>query len=288
MNRLTILIIILLTTPLLAAAQYSLPNIPNAAIFDELRSLAPPELQGSFRQLQELQRLLEDNQFLAEEISSPKNDFPVDILWKTNTFVPAGYPGKALPISGSPITVIAVTPTQNPNELDYAWIVEDASSSIQGPEAQGVSEQIFTLNAEGKIPNFTHSIKVIITNLKTGAAATAGITILVKKPEVHLYSSDFWPQRINSQLTGLPATTLTVVARPFYFPADNLEDLVFIWQFDESQATSDAEPNILKLNISSQMPLGIERLISVTVKPRGRGSSWQETARVSSRFIVGP
>jgi len=286
MKRVIILIGIILTIPFITTAQYSLPNIPDAATLEQLQTIAPPEFQDSLRQLQELQRLLENPTIFNESVS-PGNGFPLDLLWRAETLVPPGFRGKALPVAGSQIIVQALTPTQNPAQLEYTWIVEDYSSSIQGPEVEGRGLDSFTFSAESKTPNFTHQIKVVATNPRTGDSATARLEIPVKKGEVHLYTDGLWPRRINSRFSGLPGETITLVAKPFYFIAANLAQLNFSWRVGDEKLASDNEPGVLRLNVNSRTPLGAEQTVAVTVEPVGN-RDFRQQARISSQFIVGP
>lgn len=219
---------------------------------------------------------------------SSANDFPIDLLWRADTFLPAGFPGKALAIKGSQITVVAVTPTQNASQLNYTWIVRDSSSSLPGADKKGIGEDTFSFRAEDIIPNFKHKIRLTTRNLRTGVEATKEITIQLTNPEVHLYKNIPWGQKIKGKVIASPGSSYTFLAKPFYFNVKNIMNLGFNWTFNNQELRSDAEPDRLLITVSSDTATGIEKKVKLIVKNKRVADSLRENAVVSSNFLVLP
>ncbi|MBI1755095.1 hypothetical protein HYR65_02315, partial [Candidatus Azambacteria bacterium] len=81
-----------------------------------------------------------NNKKVAENTAAI-HSFNVALAWHTDTFVPAEYEGRALPIVGSRVTVSALPEIKNeqPEDLLYTWYV-DAESRVRNV----VGEQDFT------------------------------------------------------------------------------------------------------------------------------------------------
>lgn len=219
--------------------------------------------------------------------AAAQNSFPLDLLWEAATFTPADFPGKPLPIAGSRVTVVAVTPTQNSRDIEYSWFVKDISSSRPEVDLKGVGRDTFTFTAERIIPNFIHEIELVARNTRTNVTATGRVEIPVVRPEVRLYATGDTLMRnlVRRQLVVEPGVNIDVVAKPFYFIASALNNLRFIWSFNNQKLSSDDRPDVLSLKINPASGFGRESSLGVEIENR---SSSRERAQASSILLVRP
>lgn len=213
------------------------------------------------------------------------NGFALNVVWKTETYVPPGFAVKPLPVAGSVVTFTALTPTQNPANINFTWVIEDSSFLGQGPVKRGAGEDTFVLITNPNLPSFTHKIKVLARNTQTGAEAVARVELALVLPEAHLYfgSSGPFGRRVANRFNGVPGTSGVLTAQPFYFNVGGLGDLVFSWIFDGRVVPAGAEPARLNLTITPDTAAGTQRPLSLTVTNR---LNERERARVTNTLRV--
>ena len=195
----------------------------------------------------------------AIDSASSKNDFPVDLVWKANTYVPYDYKGKALPGVETMVTVHAIANTENPQNLKYTWIVEDSSSyGREGPNLSGTGRDTFGFVTQ-RIPEFKHEITVTVQNTDTGKMATAMLEIQTVLPEINLYVLN------NENYNNLAPETIRIsknaesglMAKVFYLNSKSVNDMDFIWKLDGvKQENSESKPYIIPITIASRTEVG--------------------------------
>src|SRR3989344_7919321 len=119
------------TISVLAAALASLLVLSSATAQEDtsgLEQISPQDLE----QLQGIIKYLEESP-ASQQSPTSGNDFQLDIIWKAHTLTPYDYRGKALPSGLSWVTVQALANTPNPERLTYTWVVDDSSSTRDGP-----------------------------------------------------------------------------------------------------------------------------------------------------------
>jgi len=196
---------------------------------------------------------------LSLENAGSKNDFPVDLIWKADTYIPYDYKGKALPAVETRVIVYALADTPNPQNLKYTWVVEDSSSfGMEGPNLSGVGKDIFGLITY-RIPEFKHEITVTVQNTETNKRSTVQLEIPTVLPETNLYIlnnenyNNLAPQTIRlskKQESGL-------MAKAFYLNIKSVNDLDFIWRLNGTKQENEGpKPYIIPLTIAGRTEVG--------------------------------
>lgn len=221
--------------------------------------------------------------YADEILSRPSHDdFVIDLVWGTETYVPADFRGKDLPIRGSIITVVALTPAQNVSNLEFSWFIKDLSSSMPGADDRGVGKDTFTFKAENIIPNFVHEIEVIAKNIYTGKSGLARVEIPLTHPEIRLYRDGQTP--VSGKITTAPDSTLSIIVKPFYFNTLSLADLSFSWMFDGQRIFGDEEDELI-LNITPDTLPGTEKTTKIAVQNQINN---KERAQLTTSLFITP
>lgn len=223
------------------------------------------EILGQFSE----DELLELESQIDSIISSPTtsisentnsgNDFKVDFVWTTDTYIPEDYKGKALPAVRSKVTIRAIAHTKNPEKLQYTWIIEDTSSYGQeGPNLSGTGKDTFGFVTK-RIQEYKHKIKVMIQDTETGRESISRFSIQTVLPEVNLYVIN------NENYNNLAPETLlfrkgdesSLMAKVFYLGAYGINDIDFIWNlYGEKKENDGPKPYILPIKISDNVYTG--------------------------------
>ncbi len=202
----------------------------------------------------------------AQEVKALENNFVVDVVWGTNTFIPADYEGKALPTKGSVLELIALTPTQNRANLEFSWSINDSSSWGGGANKVSIGNNTFTFQTEDVIPNFTHKIELEVRNIYNDLTSRVFIEVPTVSPSVILYEDERF---VGEEVVSKPGEVKTIEAKPFYFNVSSLSELFFSWMFDGKRVSVDKNSNALNLNISSETATKIRKRLSLGVENRG-------------------
>lgn len=244
-----------------------LPNLLWAATTAEdatgLEQISPEELQ----QLQDLIRSFEENP-TTSQAPSTGNDFQLDIVWKAYTLTPFDYPGKALPGALSQVVFYALASVPNPEKLTYSWIIDDSSSTKDGPELAGRGQDRFSL-VTFQIPEFTHELRVMATNETTGQSASAAIQLKNQKPEVNFYLAynNNYNNLSPDTITFSPGEESSLMARPFYFNTLTLNNLDFEWLLDnQPQEIQGSRMDILPIKITERTASGTYTNLKLELK----------------------
>lgn len=268
-------ILFLLTTPSLAQdyLEQVLPSGPASEV-----------------DLEEIGNILEsaaETAFQTSAVSSG-NDFNVDLVWKTYTLLPYDYPGKALPISYSLITIHAIPNFPNPEKLIYRWLVDDISSSKQGPELQGRGKDTFNL-AVFQTPRFTHELRVIVQNEDATKTAQTSLKIQTVMPETYFYleNNNNYNNSVFDSLTFLPGAETSLLMRPFYFNISSLDGLGFAWKFaGKRQENTGTRKDILLLNIPDKTLKGAYGNLRLELTNIKQKNNYYDRASVNTEIKI--
>lgn len=171
------------------------------------------------------------------------------LTWSTDTYVPADYPAKALPVSQSLIEVVAVADeSTSPQKLYYTWFLNNYLQESQS----GQGKQVFSFRADGI--NNRPSIKAVVRNEQKEFLAEKEIIIKIVEPEVVIsklsYNNNIKQTSrayyLKSQSTALFS------AKPYFFNIKKPDQLNYLWQFGEEKAqkTNEQKPNLLEISIN--------------------------------------
>jgi len=211
-----------------------------------------------------------------------QNDFQLDLLWKAHTHTPAFYNGKPLPVNGSVVSVVALSPTQNTDSLTYFWQTDDVSFGSQGVELEGRGEDVFSFIVHPLIRRSSYRISVTAQNNATGQLARSSITIPVQTPETHLYLLQDGQGLRSASLDNLrtsPGSVFSLLAAPFYF-VENEEKLVYTWSFGGRPVFGGGAPSLLELSIQGLSGSGSQEA-RVKVTGHAPGAQAEGSARVT-------
>lgn len=213
--------------------------------------------------------VIEDGEKIAENTASIAS-FNVSLAWRTNTFVPADYEGKALPIVGSTITLTAFPEIkgESPDNLLYTWSV-DAESRVRSV----LGEQEFSFTVMKNVSSVFISVEV--STLNQSSTASKAINISLVRPRVMLEP--------GTPIFLAPGEKLELTARPYYFNIARATDLQYEWAFGGKSALGiPPDPNTLTLAIPSDSGAGSQILTISAENRRTPG----EAGRASLEVII--
>jgi len=209
------------------------------------------------------------NSSQAQEI---KND--LILTWSANTYVPYNYPGKALPVYGSLVTVVVIPlskPTLNLETLNYNWFLDDEPQIA----ASGENKQEFTFRVSTTASN-KHSIKLIIKNKEETLSLELSTDIKIVSPEIVLYPFDEETNKpdFNRSEPIILSTgqEKTFISLPYFFNIKNTNELEYQWSLENQTITKVEKPDQFTLKIAEgELTTSISRELSIFVEnPKNR------------------
>lgn len=177
----------------------------------------------------------------------------VELMWESDSYVPALYPGRHLPGLGTKITLQAIphifkNGTELPApQLVYSW--KQNGSSIQS----GRGKSSITI----PVAQFSDSstITVHVGTADGLLAAERTTTITAANPTVRLYFEHplygtMYHNALGDQ-SAISDTEMTFVAIPYFTQASNANDKQFsyIWRVNRASVdANDVKPNTMTIN----------------------------------------
>ncbi len=213
--------------------------------------------------------VIEDSAKIAENAVSIAS-FNVSLAWRTNTFVPADYEGKALPVVGSTITLTAFPEIkgESPDNLLYTWSV-DAESRVRSV----LGEQEFSFTVMKNVSSVFVSVEV--STLNQSSTASKAINIFLAKPHILLEP--------DAPLFLAPGGKIDLKAHPYYFNIASATDLQYEWSFGGKSALGiPPDPNALTLAIPPDSGIG-SQIVEVSAENRRTPG---EKGRASLEVII--
>lgn len=160
------------------------------------------------------------------------------IYWWTETSVPYWYRGKALPTLNSRVTITALPSQQNPRDISYQW--QFNGSNV--PRASGPGRSTFTFTMALPVEE---KIDAVLKNASGTLAKSVATTIKPVLPTVNVYQSHPLQGILSSEaLTSIrrPAgESLNFLAVPFFFPAESVNRLRYLWTLNGQTITGEFE-----------------------------------------------
>lgn len=183
------------------------------------------------------------------------------ITWSTDGYVPAGYPGKILPVNGSHIKTRVGALTGN-NFLDLSK--EEIVWYVNGvPIKNGVGAQA----AEFDVSTLTQSsleIKVQLVSLPGGPYSKT-IQVPIAQPEA---VAEF--RSPGGKITG---NNIFLTALPFFFRVRSATELNFSWRVNGDTPVNLTDPQHLNVKSSSGFTSGSEIQIYLNVNKGNESAS---------------
>lgn len=183
----------------------------------------------------------------------------LELYWSTDSYVPFGYQGRALPAKGSLVTVEADLKIsgENPKNLKYSWFLDGFFQEIKS----GYGRDSFKFTAQ-KFSGASHIVLVKVFNESRTFLEEKSITIPIIDPEMIVYSKE--TSQLNLPYTASTETFKVISGRetsflalPYFFNIEALADLEFEWTLgDKSVKDSSQMANIFGLKIINKKAEG--------------------------------
>ncbi len=205
----------------------------------------------------------------------------LDLLWSADTYTPPGYRGKALPVNGSTVRVVAL-----PNividgkriaasALTYTWEMDNRPLR----ESSGVGRDTFSVGLNSS-PGVEHTVKVRVEDALARAQQEQFLRISAQKPRLTFYELDpLRGPRYQNSIMGTynlrSGGETRFLAVPYFFSNRNFALLRYIWRVGTETLAAGATPEILSFRTQqgstalTNISLEIE---SPNIFERARGS----------------
>jgi len=192
--------------------------------------------------------------FFPVQSQTPK--IGLTLTWSTNTYVPPDYPGKALPVKGSLIEVVANIDSRevNPQELNYRWFLNDHLQR----EKSGPGESVLKFPVNWRSEN-QQLIGVEVRNEGENILGSAYLDIGIVEPQIIIeptaknevlpLESSIFSIIKKYQITA--GQEISFIAQPYFFNIKVLSELDYQWSFGEKRASqiSQDNPNAFTLEV---------------------------------------
>ena len=166
----------------------------------------------------------------------------VFLTWKTNTYVPSGFPGKAMPTAGSQIIASAeLVDNGKPADLSKQNVYWYQNNNFI---AGGYGLQTVTFRAPD-IAGGTIDLRVEFPNYSKGAQLKT-IAIPIVKPEA-VIESPFPYGKFSS-------SPIQLLGQPYFFNADTISKLNFNWTVNGQVPSGAENPQNLNVKFNSMLP----------------------------------
>lgn len=205
----------------------------------------------------------------------------VILTWSTDTYIPYDYIGKALPVPGSLIEVVANL-TQKPSKiknLDFDWSLGYKAQN----QASGRGQQVFKFLAPSS-GRRTLAVQLEIRD-QGKLIALESLTIQTVDPQILIYSNQSPFLAVKKyQLSNYQQIDFRAVS--YFFNTQGPNNLDYQWIFGHQKTTGpDQNPDRLTLNI------GIENLIqpitqNLEVRVENKNKSWQKAKSQTQVTII--
>ena len=199
--------------------------------------------------------------FITGLAQSQTSQINITLTWSTDTYVQAGYQGKALPVRGSNIEVVAnIDDKINSENLVYNWFVNDYFKK----ESSGLNKQVLKFNTDITTHD-KNAIRLEIKNTNGIFLGVSYLTIETRKPKIVIHTKKGLLESNNYKIKG--NQEVQFIAKPYFFNIDNINELNYRWGFNEQKASriDENNPNILTFKIN-ELTESIKQNLSISVE----------------------
>jgi hypothetical protein len=217
--------------------------------------------------------------FIVLPTQSQNKEPEITLTWSANSYVTLNYPGKALPIKGSLIEVVAVLESTsiNPQNLNYYWYLD---KHLQR-EKSGTGKQVFKFEAT-KGGGQIHQVKVWVKDQEGTLFLQKTISIKIVSPQIILYQTNqitpIFPNQATQTAQVQSGEKINFTALPYFFNIKDTDELNYQWNFGTEKPTSinSKNPNIFALKIG-QVAKTITQHLRLWVENKNNPSQRTET-----------
>ncbi len=173
-------------------------------------------------------------------------EMPITLTWSTNTYIPANYIGKALPIRESQVEIAANidSPNLNPDNLSYFWSVNHYINK----NGSGRGKQTFIFNT--KSTNSDYLITVEVRSANGSLLGSPSLPIRVQEPEIVL-KTDIPSSVLKKSYIISSEQEINFLAQPYFFNIKNISQLNYKWTLGQQEALeiSRDKPNLFSVRV---------------------------------------
>ncbi len=199
--------------------------------------------------------ILENNKKVTENTVSI-NSFNVSLVWATDTFVPGDYEGKAMPVVGSVVTMMALPDIrgEDPENLLYTWYV-NSESRVRSV----ANEQEFSFRVTKNVSFMP--VVVEVSNASGSVMVRRAVSIPVTRPMVLIHQGKKDSGLSSDPVFVSPGGKINLYAKPFYFHIQSISNLSYEWRFISKRVVGiPPDPNFLLLSIPADSAGGAAML----------------------------
>lgn len=216
--------------------------------------------------------------------SAPLNRTEPIIVWWTNTSAPPWYEGKALPSTGSTVTVYAIPGTgygASAKNLTYTWNI----NAEPQPKISGIGKQTFTI-AVSQAENVVHQVSVRVSSPEGTVKKESTLLLQTEQPRLFVYSllptGGIASQNAVTNFSGASGETYDFTAVPFFFRPDQLALLKYVWHVNGTDFLNVDKPRIFSITTDPNETYGA----SIAVETKGGQKTSLLPQEASSFFSV--
>lgn len=192
--------------------------------------------------------------------SVPVSAHKIFLTWRTNTYVPSGFSGKAMPTANSQITASAELidngKTVDLSKQNVYWYQDN--NFISG----GYGLQTVTFRAPD-VAGGTIDLRVEFPNYSRGAQLKT-VVIPIVRPEAVIESP--FP---NGKFSSSPVQLL---GQPYFFNADTISKLNFNWTVNGQTPSGAENPQSLNVKFNTMLP---DSALSVSLSVQNTDGRYQ-------------
>lgn len=182
----------------------------------------------------------------------------VHLVWEADSYTPPFYEGRALPVRGSTVRLLAIPKLSIAGreipaaDLIYTWRVDGtvrATASGRGKMSFVTSTSVFS---------DVTTVQLTVASADRRVNAESSVRIVAADPAVRLYEDHplfgTMYHRAFSTTMALPETEATFVATPYFIPASAASEprLRYRWRVNRTAVTPHAErPYALTINAAN-------------------------------------
>jgi len=175
----------------------------------------------------------------------------IHFTWFADTYTPAWYRGKALPVFGSRITIVAMPEVfvggarVSPGSLSYEWAVNGAAFTTH-PSISGRGKNTYALDAS-PARGASYTIGVRVRDAQGTIIHENSVTPSFTEPTVAFYKRDPLYGISQIQMQGASqiqsGQDLTLHVEPFFIQKSNLLDLSYTWRVNGTAVGATNQTN---------------------------------------------
>lgn len=178
----------------------------------------------------------------------------VVISWRAETYAPASYTGKALPVADARVVVAL-------DFIDQGKIADISSQTIYWyVDNNLISKGRGMANASFRVPKYSAgavAVRVELPDYQNGPV-TRGITIPVARPEI-IIETPFFKNKVRP-----PSFSLSAI--PYFFTVADASELFFAWKVNGEGVPGAGDPAQLAVQLNADAPAGSPVRVDLSVR----------------------